>query len=102
MARQRVRRRPVRYPPIADETASVMMSQMMAAPPISPAVAPTFDHGETVDKPNPAPSASRISERAAAATAPPITAPQETPEEFTSVGRLTTGESILSMAGGCI
>jgi hypothetical protein len=38
----------------------------MAALPIVDADAPTFDHGDTEDKPNPAPNASRMSDSAAA------------------------------------
>src|SRR3569833_734145 len=39
-----------------------------------------FDHGETDEKPRPEPSASRISDRAAAATAPPMIEAQEIAE----------------------
>jgi hypothetical protein len=56
----------------------------MAAVPIVDADAPTFDHGDTDDKPNPAPNASRMSDSAAATTAPPITAAQDTPDACAS------------------
>jgi hypothetical protein len=56
----------------------------MAAVPIVDADAPTFDHGETEDKPSPAPNASRMSDSAAATNAPPITAAQDTPDEYAS------------------
>ena len=60
------------------------ISQTMAAVPIVEADAPTFDHGETEDKPSPVPNASRISDNAAATNAPPITAAQDTPDECAS------------------
>jgi hypothetical protein len=46
--------------------------------------APTFDHGETEDKPSPVPNASRISHNAAATNAPAMTAAQDTPDEYAS------------------
>src|SRR5579884_1862101 len=91
----RVRRRPARYPPIADETASTTTSQISAATPAVMVETPTLDHGEIADSSKPAPSASRMSAIAAATNAPPITAPHETPEEYKSVGRSrTTGSEI--------
>src|SRR5450631_1487572 len=60
------------------------ISHRMVALPIVDADAPTFDHGETEDKPSPAPNASRMSDSAAATNAPPITAAQDTPEECAS------------------
>lgn len=62
-------------------------SQMIAAPPIALAEAPEFDHGETDDNPKPAPSASSISDKAADTKAPPITAGQDTPDEYASVAK---------------
>src|SRR5659263_371120 len=62
----------------------IRISHTMAAVPIVDADAPTFDHGETEDKPSPTPNASRISDNAAATNAPPITAAQDTPEEYAS------------------
>src|ERR1017187_10810974 len=57
---------------------------MMAAVPTVEAGAPTFDQGDTADNPNPAPSARRIREKAAVTKDPPITAPQDTPDEWAS------------------
>src|ERR1700722_891983 len=102
MERHRVRKRPARYPPIADAIASVRISHMIAAAPMPAAETPAFDHGEIADNPNPAPSASRISERAAATNAPPITAPQDTPEAYTSPDRSKTGKSAFSIVAACI
>ena len=48
--------------------------------------APAFDHIETEEKPSPVPSASRISDNAAATNAPPITAAQDTPDARASLG----------------
>ena len=62
----------------------VTISQTMAALPTADAEAPTFDHGETEDNPSPVPNASRISDNAAATNAPPITAAQDTPDEYAS------------------
>jgi hypothetical protein len=55
------------------------ISQQIAAAPAD--AAPAFDQGETVDNPNPAPSASMINAIEAATNAPPITAPHDTPDE---------------------
>lgn len=60
------------------------ISQTIAVFPAVEADVPTFDHGETEDKPTPVPSASRIRDTAAATTAPPITAAQDTPDEDAS------------------
>jgi hypothetical protein len=62
-----------------------MISQRMAALLMVEADAPTFDHGETEDKPIPVPNASRISDNAAATNAPAITAAQDTPDEYASL-----------------
>src|ERR1700680_4422271 len=62
----------------------IMISQTMAALSMVGADAPTFDHGETEDKPSPVPNASRISDNGAATNAPPITAAQDTPDECAS------------------
>src|ERR1700674_636159 len=62
----------------------VTISQMMAIQLTVDVDAPTFDHGETEDRPTPAPKASRISDNAAATNAPAITAAQDTPEEYAS------------------
>src|SRR5689334_22092771 len=89
-----VRRRPVRYPPNADAMMAMRISQTMARSPAVDAVRPTLDHGETADKPNPAPSASRIKYSAAVMNAPPITAPHETPDECAS--RFVSAASVLA------
>src|SRR5450755_4077435 len=62
----------------------IRISQIMAAVPTVEADAPTFDHGDTEEKPNPVPSASRISDNAAITNAPAITAAQDTPDECDS------------------
>jgi hypothetical protein len=69
---------------MAEAMICITMSQRMAAVPTAEADAPLFDHGETEDKPRPVPSASRMSESAAATNAPAITAAQETPDECAS------------------
>ncbi len=60
------------------------ISQIIAALPIVEPDAPTFAQSETEEKPSPVPSASRISDNAAATNAPPITAAQDMPDEFAS------------------
>jgi len=62
-----------------------MINHTMAAAPIVDADAPVFAHGETEANPRPVPSESRISEKAAVTNAPPITAAQDTPEEYASL-----------------
>jgi hypothetical protein len=57
----------------------------MAAFPKADEDAPVLDHGETAANPNPAPRASMISEIEAATNAPPTTAPQDTPDECSSL-----------------
>src|ERR1035437_973645 len=57
---------------------SIRISHTMAAVPTVEADAPTFDHSDTEEKPNPVPSASRISDNAA------VTAAQDTPDECDS------------------
>jgi hypothetical protein len=49
------------------------------------AEAPTFDHGDTDDKPSPVPNASKMSDNAAATNAPPITADQDTQDAYASL-----------------
>jgi hypothetical protein len=60
------------------------ISHTMAAVPTVEVDAPTLDHGDTEEKPNPAPSASRISDNAAVTNAPAITAAHDTPDECDS------------------
>src|ERR1700676_2274496 len=62
----------------------VTISQMMAIQLTVEVDAPTFDHGETEDRPIPVPKASRISDNTAATNAPAITAAQDTPDENAS------------------
>ena len=61
------------------------ISQIIVTLPNVEAETPFVDHGETEDKPSPAPSASRIHDNAAVANAPPITAPHDTPDEYDSL-----------------
>jgi hypothetical protein len=66
---------------MAEAMISKMISQTMAALRMVVADAPPkSDHGETEDKPSPVPSASRMSDNAAATNAPAITAAQDTPD----------------------
>src|SRR5215471_21462353 len=81
-----VRSRPVKYPPKPDETISMLINHTMAAAPTAEARIPSFDHGETGDRPNPAPNANKIRYKEAAVNAPPITVPHDTPEECDSWG----------------
>src|ERR1700722_1367367 len=46
--------------------------------------APAFDHGDTEERPRPVPNARRMSDSAAATTAPPKTAAHDTPDADTS------------------
>src|ERR1700686_3847433 len=62
----------------------VTISQTIAPIPTAEADAPTFDHGETEDKPMPVPNARRLSDKAAAANAPASTAGQDTPDQGSS------------------
>src|ERR1017187_1930475 len=62
----------------------IRISHTMADVPTVEADAPTFDHSDTEEKPNPVPSASRISDNAAVTNAPAITAAQDTPDECDS------------------
>jgi hypothetical protein len=57
---------------------------MIATAPAVDAEMPTFDQGEMADRPKPAPKASKIKYEADATIAPPITAPQETPDPCAS------------------
>src|SRR5579862_2503126 len=90
-----------------EATICMTISQMMVATPTAPADAPAFVHGETDDKPRPVPSASRVTDSAAATNAPPMTAAQETAEERDSFAtetkpasgvRLTDEATMVSMA----
>jgi hypothetical protein len=58
----------------------------MAVHPILEVDAPAFAHGETAEKPIPVPKARSASDKAAATNAPAITAPQDTPDVFRSLG----------------
>jgi hypothetical protein len=49
--------------------------------PTAVADAPAFVHGETDDKPRPAPSASSVTANAAVTAAPPMTAPHDTADD---------------------
>jgi hypothetical protein len=69
--------------------------QMMAVQPIIEADAPAFAHGETAERPIPAPKARSASDKAAATNAPAMTAPQDTPELFESFA------TIVSLIIGC-
>jgi hypothetical protein len=89
-----VRRRPARYPPIDELMICMRMTHTMAARVIVVAEAPMFDHGDTDDKPSPAPSASRMSESAAVTNAPPITAAHDTPDECASWKTAVLGSSV--------
>ena len=62
----------------------IRINQTIAAPPIAGADAPLFAHGDTAEKPSPVPSASKISDSAAAANAPAKTAGHDTPDEYAS------------------
>jgi hypothetical protein len=59
--------------------------QIIVAVPIVEADAPTFAHGEMDDKPSPVPKASKMSDKAAVTNAPPITADQDTQDEYASL-----------------
>jgi hypothetical protein len=63
---------------------SMRMSQPIAAFPTLDAEAPMLAQNETDERPKPAPSARRMSERAAIANPPAMTADHETPDEFAS------------------
>ena len=56
----------------------------MAVRPIREAEAPAFAHGDTAEKPIPAPKARSASDKAAATKAPAMTAAQDTPDEWAS------------------
>src|ERR1039457_6427855 len=64
--------------------------QMMAVQPIIEADAPAFAHGETAERPIPAPNARSASDKAAATNAPAMTAPQDTPELFESFATIVS------------
>jgi hypothetical protein len=69
---------------MADAMTCVSMSHTIATLAIVVPDAPTFAHGETEDKPSPAPNASKMRASAAVTNAPPMTAAHETPEEYPS------------------
>src|ERR1035438_3044910 len=83
---------------------SIKTSQAIASAPAVDAFRPTSDHGETADKPNPAPNASSIKYKAAATKAPPMTAPQDTPDECASrlCGTVPLWEYIKSADVTCV
>src|SRR5712671_6105863 len=63
----------------------VITTQRMAPAPTVRADAPWLAHGETDEKPAPAPSAARMSESAAPAAAPPSMAAHDTADEDASL-----------------
>jgi hypothetical protein len=63
----------------------IKISHRMAAVPIVEADTPTLDQGETEQRPSPVPNASKIRDNAAVTKPPPITAAQDTPDEFASL-----------------
>jgi hypothetical protein len=69
---------------MADARICVRISHAMAPFPTAEADAPTFDQGEIAENPKPVPSESKMSASDAATNAPPITAAQETPDEYDS------------------
>jgi hypothetical protein len=76
----------------------IKISHRMAAVPIVEADTPTLDQGETEERPSPVPNASKIRDNAAVTKPPPITAAQDTPDEFAS---LLTEVSATGSIGGC-
>src|SRR5581483_6809879 len=79
-----VRRRPVRYPPTPAASHWVTTNHTAVAAVTVVSDMPVVDHGETLARPKPEPSAIITSDRLAAANAPPRTAPQDTPERGAS------------------
>src|SRR5580658_9795879 len=67
-----------------DAISSVRISQTIAPLPTAEADAPAPSHGEIAERPIPVPSATSISDKAAATNAPANTAAQDTPEECAS------------------
>src|SRR5437762_5281339 len=65
-----VRRRAARYPPIADDMTATRTRYIPLAFLNVAAETPVSDHGDTDERPSPAPKAKRANESAAAATAP--------------------------------
>ena len=63
----------------------VRISHTIAPLPTVEADAPKFDHGDTEESPRPVPNASRISANEVDTNAPPITAAQDTPDEYASL-----------------
>src|SRR4051812_44403637 len=63
---------------MAEASADISVIQTMAPTPTAVGEAPWLVHGESAEKPSPLPRASRISDSAAAATAPPSIAPHDT------------------------
>src|SRR5690606_25877602 len=75
---QRVRNRPVRYPPRPDATSEVNVIHATAETPSASALMPSCDHGETLVSPRPMPRINMINDSAAAANAPASIAPHDT------------------------
>src|ERR1700676_2726070 len=67
------------------EISCISVSQTALAMPMVFADAPASSHGDSEDRPRPLPSASRLSDNAAATNAPPRTAPQETADAADSL-----------------
>jgi hypothetical protein len=70
------------YPPIPDDSHWTTTSQIAVITTKVVAELPLFGHGETLERPNPAPIARRRSPTAAITKAPPRMAPQEVPERL--------------------
>ena len=79
-----VRSLPARYPPMANATIWVKISQIIAPAFTVEAEAPILDQGETDENPRPVPRVRRINDNAAAVKAPPMTAGHDMPEEWAS------------------
>jgi hypothetical protein len=77
-----VRNLPAKYPPIADATSSLKISQTIVAVPTFEAVTPAFSHGDIEDSPSPAPNESKTSDKAAVTNPPAITAAHDTPDSL--------------------
>jgi hypothetical protein len=52
--------------------------------------APLFDHGEIADSPRPIPSATNVTDKAAATNAPALTAAHDTADTRASLGNAAT------------
>src|SRR5674476_1306703 len=75
-----VRSRPAINPPMVDESIATTMTKRPAPRLKVAADTPEAAHGDTTEKPTPAPKASKTSVSAAVVTLPAITAPQLTAE----------------------